>query len=150
VFFARGIISPGQKWWQTLLGREISWSQWEGPSMHSKSLAFFHFKFRVGGGKDFFSFFPGSQCIPTMFPWGFPSCSQYFLHSTSLLSHMLWQMLSSFHLYTWAGGAWTLCFIIEHFDFRNLHNFTCFEWWANQIGSLKKKNIKIELGRHLI
>jgi len=26
------------------------------------------------------------------------------LHSTSLLSHMLWQMFSSFHLYTWAKG----------------------------------------------
>jgi uncharacterized membrane protein YccF (DUF307 family) len=27
-----------------------------------------------------------------------------FANSTSLLSHMLWQMLSSFHLYIWAKG----------------------------------------------
>jgi hypothetical protein len=42
VFFARG-TSPGQKWWWTLLGREISCSQWEDPSMHSRCLAFFSF-----------------------------------------------------------------------------------------------------------
>jgi len=68
-FFARG-ISPGQKWWWTFLGREISCSQWEGQSMHSKCLAFYPFKF--GGGKGFFfSFFPGSQCIPFKFAMGF-------------------------------------------------------------------------------
>ncbi len=33
--------SRGQKWWQALLGREISCSQWEGPSMHSRCLALF-------------------------------------------------------------------------------------------------------------
>ncbi len=97
--------------------------------------------------KDFFfSFFPGSQCVPTMFlsssqwvpirlivnmlrgkaffhfslfpsvfslcslsvPNGFPSGPQcvprHVLHSTSLVSHRLWQMLSSFHLYRWAKG----------------------------------------------
>ncbi len=32
-----------------------------------------------------------SHCVP-----------QHVLRSTSLLSHMLWQMLSSFHLYRWA------------------------------------------------
>jgi hypothetical protein len=79
VFFARS-ISPGQKWWQTPLGREISCSQWEGPSMHSRCLPF---KFGVGEG--FFSFFPGSQCVSFKFPMGyiqvfnmfpkFPMCS---------------------------------------------------------------------------
>jgi hypothetical protein len=67
-------------------------------------------------GRIFFSFSPGSQ--PTMFllssqwvPIRLPICSPnsqcvppHVLHSTSLLSHMLWQMLSSFHLYTWAKG----------------------------------------------
>jgi len=94
----------------------------------------------------YFSFFPGSQCVPTMFlsssqwvpirsmvnmlggedffhfslvpsvfslcplyvPNGFqsgPQCvPQHVLHSTSLVSHMLWQMLSSFHLFRWAKG----------------------------------------------
>ncbi len=49
VFFARH-ISRGQKWWQTLLEREISCSQWEGPSMHSRCLAFFLFQLGVGEG----------------------------------------------------------------------------------------------------
>jgi len=37
--------------------------------MHSRCLAFFSFKFVGGGIKEFFffSFFPGSQCVPTMF-----------------------------------------------------------------------------------
>jgi hypothetical protein len=58
VFFARG-ISPGQKWWGTLFGREISCSQWEGPSMPSRCLTFFPYKFWGG----FFSFSPGSQSV---------------------------------------------------------------------------------------
>jgi hypothetical protein len=36
---------------------------------------------------------PSSHCV-----------TQHVLHSTSLLSHMLWQTLSSFHLYRWAKG----------------------------------------------
>ncbi len=36
-----------------------------------------------------------SSQVPNMFPQKNPN-------STSLLSHMLWQMLSSFHLYRWA------------------------------------------------
>jgi hypothetical protein len=115
VFFARG-ISLGQRCWWTLLGRKISCSQHEGPSVHSRCLAFFFFPQLGGGG--FFSFFPSSQCVSTMCPsssqWvpiGFSICSpssqcvpQHVLHSTSLLSYMFWQMLSSFHLYRWAKG----------------------------------------------
>ncbi len=71
MFFARG-ISPGQKLWQTLLARGISCSQWEDPSMYSRCLAFFSF-WSLGerrGEREgfFFSFFPHSQCVPTMFP----------------------------------------------------------------------------------
>ncbi len=57
VFFARG-INPCQKWWWSLLEREISCSQWEGPSMHSRRLVFFLFMFwgGGGGGKIFFHF----------------------------------------------------------------------------------------------
>ncbi len=58
------------------------------------------FSFSVGGGgRIFFHFslvsnmFPNSQCVPQHVP-----------HSTSLLSQMLWQMLSSFHLHRWAKG----------------------------------------------
>jgi len=38
-------------------------SQWEGP----RCLAFTPFQFR-GPGRIFFSFFPVSQCVPTLFP----------------------------------------------------------------------------------
>jgi len=79
--------------------------------MQSSCLAFFPFKFVGEGGgesawgEDFLSLFPGSYYVP----FKFLICSsssqcipQYVLHSTSPLSHMLWQMLSSFHLYRWA------------------------------------------------
>jgi len=64
------------------------------------------FSFQVlGQGEGFFFF---------IFPW-FPSCSHYvpqvpneFPNMFSIAPHfysiMLWQMLSSFHLYTWAKG----------------------------------------------
>jgi hypothetical protein len=77
--------------------------------------ALLFFLLNLGGkGKDFFSFFPGSQCVPFKFPMSpirLPICSQNskkipqnVLHTTSLLSHMLWQMLSSFQLYSCAKG----------------------------------------------
>ncbi len=51
----------------------------EGPSVHSRCLAFIPFKFweeEEGGGEDFFSFFFGSQCVPqhniTMCSFSFP------------------------------------------------------------------------------
>jgi hypothetical protein len=46
--------------------------------------------------KDLLSFFHGSQCVTTMFPFEFPMGSQcvpqHVLHSTSLLSHLLCQL----------------------------------------------------------
>ncbi len=111
VFFARS-ISWSQKWCQTLLGGEISCSQWEGPSMHSRCLAFFFLSLGREGFFFHFSLVPNvfslcsfqvrseislgsssSHCVP-----------QHAFHSTSLLSHMLRQMFSSFHLYRWAKG----------------------------------------------
>ncbi len=94
-----------------------------GPSIRSRRLAFFPFKFLAGegGGKGFFFFH--FSLVPNVFssmflsvPNGFSSSSQYVppssqcvpehvLHSTSLLSHMLWQMLSSFRLYNRAKGV---------------------------------------------
>jgi hypothetical protein len=100
VLFARG-ISPVQNWWRNLLGKDISCSQWEGPSMHSRCLAFFPFKVFLGcggGERNYFHvslvpnvFSMGSHQIPNMFP------NMFSIH-TSLLSHILWQMLSVFHL----------------------------------------------------
>ncbi len=53
-----------------------------------------------------FSFSPRSQCFPIMCPlssqWVPNMFPNMFFHSTSLLSHVLWQMLSSFHLSSWA------------------------------------------------
>ncbi len=54
--------------------------------------ALFLLSFKVSGGKDFFSFFPGSQCVPTMSPSSSQFVPQQFIHSTSLLSHVLWQI----------------------------------------------------------
>ncbi len=110
VFFARG-VSPCQKWWWSLLGREISCNQWKGPNVHSRCLVFFPFMFWGGvgwggveGGKDFFSFFPTSQCVCTMFfsssqwvPNIFPN-----IFSIPLHFYMPWKMVFSFHLYRWA------------------------------------------------
>jgi hypothetical protein len=76
------VISPGQKWWPTLLGSEISCSQWEGPNMHSRCLTFFPFMFwgvGVGGGGRVFNFFPWflmcSRYVHSKFPMGSPTCS---------------------------------------------------------------------------
>ncbi len=44
------------------MGREISCSQWESPSILSRCLVFFPFKF-WGGGKDFFYF----SLVPNVF-----------------------------------------------------------------------------------
>jgi len=103
-------ISLGGKWWQILLGRKMPCSQWEGPSMHSRHLAFYSF-FPLRRGEGFFFHF---SIVPTMFPLGsqwvlnmspkFPMCSQHVFHSTSFISHKFWQMLSSFHLYRCAKG----------------------------------------------
>ncbi len=75
-FYNGGIISPGQKWCQTILEIEISCSQWKGLNMHSKCLDFFSFMLWVeGGGRIFIkkSFVPtmfpsSSQCVPIRFP----------------------------------------------------------------------------------
>ncbi len=72
-------ISPGQKRWQTLLEREISCSQWEGPSMRSRCLAFFPFQLGVGGGIFFnFPWFPICSPIPNVFPNMFPIAPHFY------------------------------------------------------------------------
>jgi hypothetical protein len=69
------------------LGRELSCSQWEGPRMHSRCLAFFPLKWGWGGGggggvRKIFFIFPWSPMyshyVPFKFSMGsirFPRCS---------------------------------------------------------------------------
>ncbi len=62
----------------------------------------------LGGGQRFFFIFPSflmcSHYVPFKFPMGSQYFPQYVLHTTSLLSHMPWKMVSFFHLYRWAKG----------------------------------------------
>jgi len=68
-------------------------------SQHSMHAFFFSFPlsrfWRVGRGE-----IDSKQWVPKFLT----CCPQRVPNSTSLLSHMLWQMLSSFHLYSWAKG----------------------------------------------
>jgi len=59
-----------QKWWWTLLGRQVSCSDWEGISMHSRCVAFIPFKLSAGQSQRriFFPIFPGSHYVPFNFP----------------------------------------------------------------------------------
>jgi hypothetical protein len=50
-----GSISPGEKWWWTVLKIEISWSQGEGSACTQSALDFFSFKF-WGWGRYIFPF----------------------------------------------------------------------------------------------
>ncbi len=103
--------------------------------------------FWEGRAEDFFSYFPGSQCVLTMFPlssqWvpirfplgshqvpirfplGSPSSQcvpQHVLHNTSLLCHMLWQMLSSFSPVQVGQRGGTLYFKIEPSSLGTVHS----------------------------
>ncbi len=158
MFFARG-IGWGQKWWQTLLNFFFACSQWEGPSMHSWCLDSFPFKFWgvIRGGRDFFSFFPGSQCVPTMFPlssqW-VPTCSQYvpqirnvFLNMFSIAPHFYPICFGTCSPpFTYIGGSQGRNYIFQNtmFCLGESPSFLYF-WvmsqssWHNQVGMLAKK-----------
>jgi hypothetical protein len=145
VFFAWG-ISPCQKWWWSLLEREISCIQWEGPNMHSKCLVFFPFMFWGvrGRGKIFFHF----SRLPNVFalcsfqvPNGFPIFSPTF--SPYLLTFIcLGKWCPPF---TYMGGQKGRNYIVQNrvFCFGEFPLFLFFlEWWANQIDMLpQKKNL---------
>jgi hypothetical protein len=116
-----GVLCNG--FFSTLLGRETSCSQWEGPSVHSRCLAFLPLKFlrRGGVGKDFFPIFPGSQCVPTMFLLSSPSRMIGFLKQ--IQSHIN----TNKHLrsHTWHEALLNLKFYIyEGFDIRLLSKKT--------------------------
>ncbi len=124
MFFARrGVLAHAKNDDELFWEEKISCSQWERPK-HVLKVPCFFFPFTFahwgeGGGEkrgeDSFSFFPGSKCettmfllssqwVPNMFPPSSHCVPQHVLHSTSLSSHMLWQMLSSFHLHRWGKG----------------------------------------------
>ncbi len=67
----------------------------------------------TGGGERFFFIFPGfpmcSHYVPFKFPMGSQYFPQHFLHTSSLLSHMPWKMVSSFHLYCIGGPKGRNC-----------------------------------------
>ncbi len=133
-------------------------SQWEGLSMHSRCLAFFHFKFFWGAGKDregLFFIFLGSQCVPIMFPLisrsafiRFSVCSSIpnmfpIMSSTAPHFYPIWfgKCYPPFTYIRWAKGR--KYFKIISPISGSLHSFSLPEWWANQIGSShkKKKNL---------
>ncbi len=53
-------ISPGQKWWPTVLEIEISCCEWERSACTHERSSFFLFE---RANSDFFLFFPCSQCV---------------------------------------------------------------------------------------
>jgi hypothetical protein len=106
-----------------------------------------------GGGKGIFFIFPWfpmcSHYIPLSsqwFPLGSQSVLQHVFHSTSLLSHMFWQMLSSFHLYKCAKGKELYISKIEPSIWRCFHNFILLSDGPIKLALLQEE----ELGRHLI
>jgi len=67
---------------------------------------FLCFGVRWGGKKDFFSFFPTSQCVRIMFLSSSQWVPNIFPNTFSIPPHfyMPSKMVSSFHLYRWAKG----------------------------------------------
>ncbi len=143
VFFARG-VSPGQKWWPSLFGREISCSQWEGPSMHSRPC---FFSFCVWGGGICFSFFRASQCVGTMFPSSSQWVPNIFPNMFSIPPHFYPICLGKWcPPFTYIRAPKGRNYILQNIEpsvLGSLHSFISFEWWANQIGTSPKK-IKIK------
>ncbi len=110
-----------------------------GLSIHSKCLKFFSFKFWVGLGEDFFSFFLCSQYVPFKFPMGshqvpnmfsrfpmlcspkvFPIAPHFnpicFAQSPPLLTHIGWakgEGTPSFHRIIYFGE--TPCWLLVQF-----------------------------------
>ncbi len=95
-FFLFGGCSPGRKWWQTVLERNVPCSQWKAQYGLMSSPVFFFL-----GGRNFYFF----SLVPIMFPMcshevpQFPKLfPQNVLNSTSALSHMVCPKFNS-HVY---------------------------------------------------
>jgi hypothetical protein len=65
-------INPAQMWWPTVLGIEISCSQWEGSACTQSALICFLWSLGLEGGGEgrIFIFFICSQPVPFKFPMG--------------------------------------------------------------------------------
>ncbi len=138
-------------------GKRNFCSQWEGPSRHSRCLAFFPFKFGVG--RIFFHFSLGSQYVLTMFPlssqWELPSIFPKFLMYSPTCSpqHLTFipyalAMLSSFQVYVSAKGKEFHCSYQKLLVWLPLQfHFHLSDGPIKLVGC---KKTQIELGRHLI
>jgi len=152
VFFARD-VSPCQKWWWSLLGREISCSQWEGPSMHSRCVAFFSFHVLGRGGRDFFSFFPASQCVCSMFLSSSQWVPNIFPNIFSIPPHFYPICLGKWcPPFTYIGGPKERNCRIQNrtFCIGESPLFLFFGVMGQSNWHVAKKNKSKELGRHLI
>ncbi len=156
VFFAR-VISPGWKWWQTLLRKGISCSQPMGRPKHALKVSVFLLSLGEGGvvgGSGFFFIFPWfpmcSHYVPNMFPLrshGFSSGS-HFVHQVPNVFPNMFSIAPHFYplcfgnrcpLFTYVGGRKERNALLQNRNFYFLESLHClFEWWANQIGLLQK------------
>jgi len=102
-----GAISPGQKWWQTVLEIEISCSQWEALACAQSALIFFLLSFGRGGLRIFFIFSLFPTCLHQvliMFS-RFPMCSpRVFPIAPHFPPICFAQSPPLSHLYTWPKG----------------------------------------------
>ncbi len=123
-------ITPGQKWWQTVLEIEISYVA-NGKAQHAlmKGVVFSCWGW---GGRDFFCFSPCSQCVSNMFS----SCSprsrvvpQDVPNSTSILSHIVCPKFNShvYELKSYVVGEY-ICFY-----FTNVGPKRCVHWGVHTI-----------------
>ncbi len=81
-----------------------------GKAQHSQTVQFFSCRHMGNGDRwwreGFFVFFPSSQCVPIMFPWGSHQVPKYVSqdvpNSILVLSHMVCPKFSPCQLYRWA------------------------------------------------
>jgi hypothetical protein len=144
-----GGISLGQKWWRVILEIEISCNQWEGSACTQSALILFSFKFWVGGKEDFFSFFLCSQHVPFKFPMGshqvlnmfsrFPMCSPRTFPIAPHFNPISFAQSPPVLTYITGPKGEALQLPKESSTLGSLHSFNLVLWWANQIGSQKKR-----------
>ncbi len=98
----RRTISPGQKWWWTVLGVEILCSQWEGLACTHDGPCFFILGVGWGAAELFLVFSPCSQCVPLRFLKLFPKAL-----SIAPQFYTIWFAQSSTVIYiNWKVAYW--------------------------------------------
>ncbi len=108
-------ISPGQKWWQTVLEIKVPCGQWKAQNGLMSGPVFFFLGRRRGGIFTFFPLFPScSLCVPMRFP-NFSSCSPKTIPLAPQL-YPIWFAQSSTLIYInwkrWTIGS-TFVFILQ-------------------------------------